>query len=91
MRTTIAAFFINLGQKVISFLSFLGGLSNLAAQTLYLTFVTPFQRRRIFDQAKRTGFDSLLIVSLIGMFIGMIMALQTAVLMQRLEIGRAHV
>ncbi|MEI6631239.1 MAG: ABC transporter permease [bacterium] len=80
----IANFFIKLGQKVISFLYFLGGLSNLAAQTLYLTFSPPYQRRRIFDQAKRTGYDSLLIVSLIGMFIGMIMALQTAVLMQRL-------
>jgi phospholipid/cholesterol/gamma-HCH transport system permease protein len=80
----IANLFINLGQKVIAFLYFLGGLSNLAAQTFYWTFVPPYQRRRIFDQAKRTGFDSLLIVSLIGMFIGMIMALQTAVLMQRL-------
>jgi phospholipid/cholesterol/gamma-HCH transport system permease protein len=80
----IANLFINLGQKVIAFLYFLGGLSNLAAQTFCWTFVPPYQRRRIFDQAKRTGFDSLLIVSLIGMFIGMIMALQTAVLMQRL-------
>jgi phospholipid/cholesterol/gamma-HCH transport system permease protein len=77
-------FFIILGQKVLAFMYFLGGLSNLAAQTFYWTFVPPYQRRRIFDQAKRTGFDSLLIVSLIGMFIGMIMALQTAVLMQRL-------
>ena len=39
---------------------------------------------RFIDQAKRTGFDSLPIVSLIGLFIGMILALQTAVLMQRL-------
>jgi len=82
--TIISDFFINLGHKVISFLYFLGGLSNLAAQTLYFTFTPPYQRRRIFDQAKRTGYDSLLIVSLIGMFIGVIMALQTAVLMQRL-------
>ena len=69
----IANLFINLGQKVIAFLYFLGGLSNLAAQTFYWTFVPPYQKKRIFDQAKRTGFDSLLIVSLIGMFIGMIM------------------
>ena len=84
MMKRLNDFFINLGQKVISFLYFLGGLSNLAAQTFYWTFVPPFQRRRIFDQAKRTGYDSLAIVTLIGMFIGMIMALQTAVLMQRL-------
>ena len=80
----LSEFFVTLGQKVISFLYFLGGLSSLAGQTFYLTFVPPYQKRRIFDQAKRTGYDSLLIVSLIGMFIGMIMALQTAVLMQRL-------
>jgi phospholipid/cholesterol/gamma-HCH transport system permease protein len=84
MMKKLNDFFINLGQKVISFLYFLGGLSNLAAQTFYWTFVPPYQRKRIFDQAKRTGYDSLAIVTLIGMFIGMIMALQTAVLMQRL-------
>lgn len=56
----------------------------MAAQALYWTFIPPFKRERFFDQAKRTGYDSFFIVSLIGLFIGMIMALQSAVLMQRL-------
>lgn len=80
----IDKFFINFGRKIISFFSFLGGLSNLAAHTFYWLFVPPIKKERIFDQAKRTGYDSLPIVSLIAFFIGMILALQTAVLMQRL-------
>jgi len=77
-------FFINFGKKVIALLYFLGGLSSLAAQTFYWLFIPPFNKERAFDQAKRTGYDSLPIVTLISFFIGMIMALQTAVLMQRL-------
>ncbi len=84
MMIALEKFFIDLGNKAMTFLYFLGGLVTLAGQTFYWTFVPPYSRQRIFDQAKRTGYDSLAIVVLIGLFIGMIMALQTAVLMQRL-------
>ncbi len=77
-------FFILLGSKLLSFLYFLGGLSNLAAHAIYLTFKPPFQRHRIFEQAKKAGFDSLPIVSLVSLFIGFIFALQTAYFMQRI-------
>ncbi len=80
----IKKFFISFGRNIIAFLYFIGGLSTLAVQTFYWVFIPPFKRERFFDQAKRTGYDSFFIVSLIGLFIGMIMALQTAVLMQRL-------
>ncbi|MFA5155797.1 MAG: ABC transporter permease [Candidatus Omnitrophota bacterium] len=80
----INKFFISIGRNVISLMHFIGGLSNLAAQTFYWMFIPPFKRMRMIDQMKRTGFDSLPIVSMIGLFIGMILALQTAVLMQRL-------
>jgi phospholipid/cholesterol/gamma-HCH transport system permease protein len=80
----IDKFFINFGRQVILFFNFLGGLSNLATQTLYYIFLPPFKRERVFDHAKRAGYDSLPIVSLVAFFIGVIMALQTAVLMQRL-------
>lgn len=75
---------IALGRKTISFFSYLGGLSSLAAQTLYLCFTPPFRRERIFMQAKKAGVESLPIVSVIGLFIGIIMALQTAVQMSRM-------
>jgi phospholipid/cholesterol/gamma-HCH transport system permease protein len=80
----INKFFISIGRNIITMLYFLGGLSNLATQTFYWMFVPPFKKMRMIDQMKRTGFDSLPIVTLIGLFIGMILALQTAVVMQRL-------
>lgn len=66
------------------FLQFLGGLTNLVSQSFYWLFIPPLKNRRILEQAQRVGLDSLPIVSLIGLFIGMIFAFQTAYLMQRL-------
>jgi len=77
-------FFFDIGKRVVSSMYFMGGLSNLAAQTVYWAFVPPYKNDRILQQAKRSGYDSLPIVTLIGFFIGTILALQTAVLMQRL-------
>jgi len=62
----------------------MGGLSNLISQSFHWAFVPPFKGERVFEQAKKAGVDSLPIVSLVGLFIGVIMALQTAVQMQRL-------
>jgi phospholipid/cholesterol/gamma-HCH transport system permease protein len=75
---------IIIGKNTYSLFSFLGGLANLVAQTFYWTFIPPFRRERIFVQAKKAGLDSLPIVSLLALFIGIIFALQTAVFMQRM-------
>ena len=80
----ITNFFITLGKKLLSFLYFIGGLSNLASQSFYWIFIPPLKKERIFEQAKKAGLDSLPIVSLVSLFIGVIMALQTAYQMQRL-------
>jgi phospholipid/cholesterol/gamma-HCH transport system permease protein len=77
-------FFLFLGKRILSFFSFMGGIGILTLQTIYLIFVPPYKKDRTFEQCKRAGVDSLPIVSLIGLFIGVILALQTAVLMQRL-------
>lgn len=78
-------FFIHTGRRILGFLYFTGGLSSLAYQSFFAAFSPGvLKRERIFEQAKRTGYDSLPIVSLIGLFIGVILALQTAVMMQRL-------
>lgn len=76
--------FIALGKEVISFFFFLGGLTNLSLQTLYLTFTPPFKKDQIFEQAKKAGYDSLPIVSLVALFIGFIFAFQSAYFMQRI-------
>jgi phospholipid/cholesterol/gamma-HCH transport system permease protein len=80
----INQFFINLGKKTLTFCYFLGGLTNLAAQTIYLTFKPPLQKDKIVEQAKKAGYDSFPIVSLVSLFIGFIFALQTAYFMQRI-------
>ena len=76
--------FINLGQKLIDFFYFLGGLGVLSLRMLRWMFTPPFEFRRTMIQVKRTGTDSLPIVSIISLFLGLILALQTAYLMQRL-------
>lgn len=76
--------FINLGRRIISLMYFMGGMTKLAFQTVYLAFTPPFEKDRIFEQAKKAGFDSLPIVSLVSLFIGFIFALQTAYFMQRI-------
>jgi phospholipid/cholesterol/gamma-HCH transport system permease protein len=75
---------IVLGKRTLSFWYFLGGLTNLALQSFYWVFIPPLKKDRIFEQAKKAGLDSFPIVSLLALFIGIIMALQTAVQMQRL-------
>jgi len=76
--------FIFLGRKALAFLYFLGGLGTLAAQTFCFAFTPPFNRERIFVQAKKAGVESFPIVSLVALFLGIILALQTAYQMQRL-------
>jgi len=77
-------FFMDLGRKVLSFFYFCGGLTNLACQTVYLTFKPPYKSERIIEQAKKAWYDSFPIVSLVALFIGFIFALQTAYFMQRI-------
>lgn len=74
----------NLVARTRVFFGFLGGLASLSAQTLMLTFMPPFKGKRVMEQAKRAGTDSLPIVSLIAFFIGVIFAFQIAYLMRRL-------
>jgi phospholipid/cholesterol/gamma-HCH transport system permease protein len=80
----LTRFFIDIGQKVLALFYFLGGLFRLVLQTIYFTITPPFQKNRIIEQAKKSGFDSLPIVSLVALFIGFIFALQTAYFMQRI-------
>jgi phospholipid/cholesterol/gamma-HCH transport system permease protein len=77
-------FFIHFGRQVRSLFYFFGGIANLVAQTFYLTFVPPAKLGRVTEQIKKTGYDSLPIVSLVALFIGFIFALQTAYFMQRI-------
>lgn len=76
--------FLYFGKRALRFLYFLGGLLQLVTGTFFWMFQPPFKKERIFEQARKIGADSLPIVSLVSIFIGIILALQTAVQMQRL-------
>jgi phospholipid/cholesterol/gamma-HCH transport system permease protein len=79
------SFYIAIGEKIFNFANFFGGICSLTLQTVLLIPAKPFGSRRIFEQAKKVGVDSLPIVSLVALFIGMIMALQTAYIMQKMS------
>ncbi|MDD4909457.1 MAG: ABC transporter permease [Candidatus Omnitrophica bacterium] len=79
---------INLFRKstsnITAMLVNLGGLALLGVQSFFWMFVPPFSKERFFTQNRRIGYDSLPIVLISSLFIGIILALQTAVQMQRL-------
>ena len=76
--------FVDIGKKILAFFYFFGGLSRLSTQVFFWVFQPPLNKQRVFQQAKKIGVDSLPIISLVSLFIGVILALQTAVQMQRL-------
>ncbi len=73
------------GGAVINYIDYAGMLTRLFFRTLYWIFVPPLKWERIYQQAKAIGVDSLPIVSLVALFIGIILALQTAYQMQKLS------
>ena len=74
-----------LGEKVVDLFSYAGGVFRLLFATVFYVFVPPFRPERILQQTKKIGVDSLLIVSVVAVFTGMILALQTAYQMQMLS------
>jgi phospholipid/cholesterol/gamma-HCH transport system permease protein len=73
----------NLGHGFVDFIRYSGGLAILMGQTLFWIPVPPLRRRQLFEQMAKIGVDSLPIVSLISLFTGMVLALQSAYQMQR--------
>ncbi len=73
------------GAAVFNFLAYMGQLSILFSRTILACFVPPFHMGRFLQQAQRIGPGSFLIASLIGLFVGMIIALQMAYMMVKLS------
>ncbi|MGH9789151.1 MAG: MlaE family ABC transporter permease, partial [Candidatus Acidiferrales bacterium] len=71
------------GQRSIAFLRYVGGLALLGKDALYWTFVAPVQGkglrgRAAVHQMVLTGVNAIPIVSLIALFVGLILSIQTA-------------
>lgn len=77
------------GSWTLSGFAYIGDLATLAGQSAHITFVGPFQGRRLhpqraIHQAMAVGVEAIPIVSLITFFVGLIMALQSAYELRRL-------
>ena len=72
-----------LGRRFMDFIRYAGGISILMGETLFWIPMPPLRRRQIVEQMSKIGVDSLPIVSLISLFTGMVLALQSAYQMQR--------
>ncbi len=76
---------INLGARFLNFIAYIGGTSALFMRTLAWIPVPPIKKRYIMMQMKKIGVDSLPIVFLTSFFTGMVLALQSAYQMQKMQ------
>ncbi|OGX32738.1 MAG: ABC transporter permease [Omnitrophica WOR_2 bacterium RIFCSPLOWO2_12_FULL_51_24] len=74
-----------LGERFLSFIRYAGGITVLLARTVFWVFVPPFKGRHVLEQMVKIGVDSLPIVFLTSLFTGMVLALQSAYQMQKME------
>jgi phospholipid/cholesterol/gamma-HCH transport system permease protein len=72
-----------LGDYFMDFIRYTGGLTVLLGQTIFWIPLPPFRRKQLFEQMSKIGVDSLPIVSLISLFTGMVLALQSAYQMKK--------
>lgn len=67
-----------LGEKALNFFTYIGGVFSLFISTLFQLIVPPLRRRELFIQMYKIGVLSLPIVFLVSLFTGMVLALQSA-------------
>jgi phospholipid/cholesterol/gamma-HCH transport system permease protein len=65
------------GKKILTFLQIVGEMLRLLGQTLYSIREAPRNLQSIFTQMSIIGYETLPIASVMGFFVGMVLALQT--------------
>lgn len=85
MKDAVRGFAQMVGHRFMDFVRYAGGLSVLMGETLFWVPMPPFRRRQVLEQMSKIGVDSLPIVSLISLFTGMVLALQSAYQMQKMS------
>jgi len=66
-----------IGKKILYFLQIVGEMLKLLGQTLYSFREAPRNLQSIFSQMSIIGYETLPIASVMGFFVGMVLALQT--------------
>ena len=85
----ILSFFESIGRGTLSFFGEFFEILKLFFQTLYWIFAGPFKgkavsRKNFFAQTVFAGLDSLMIVFFVNLFIGMVLAMQSAYQLEQL-------
>lgn len=71
------------GRSFLGMVRYAGGAAILMGQTLFWIPIPPLRLRHTIEQMSKIGVDSLPIVSMISLFTGMVLALQSAYQLQR--------
>jgi len=74
-----------LGRKTIEFIQYIGGVALFIGEIGFWLIHPPFRLKQTIRQAEKIGASSLPIVSLISFFTGMVLALQSAYQMQKIQ------
>lgn len=74
-----------LGIKTLNFFIYIGGTFNLMVSTIFQVFVLPFRKKEWVLQMYKIGVMSLPIVFLVSLFTGMVLALQSAYQLTRMN------
>lgn len=77
---------IKVGRNISGVMIYIGSISILFCQTVKLIFAPPaLKRRHVYSQMSKIGVDSLPIVFLTALFTGIVLALQGAYQMQKID------
>ena len=91
IRKTPEKWLTKMGRNISGFMIYTGRISILFAETIKWMFVPPLvKKRHFFSQMEKIGVDSLPIVFMTAFFTGMVLALQGAYQMQKID-ARAFV
>jgi len=81
-------------ERISEALNYLGGIGWLFVDALYYIFVAPFGRRKlkirrepVYEQMSRVGYSSLGVVCIVLFFIGIVLALQMAYILNRFGVS----
>jgi phospholipid/cholesterol/gamma-HCH transport system permease protein len=76
-------FIVMMGRRFLGIVKYTGGATILLGESLFWIPIPPFRRKMVLEQMSKIGVDSLPIVTMISLFTGMVLALQSAYQMQR--------
>ncbi|MFH1593669.1 MAG: ABC transporter permease [Candidatus Omnitrophota bacterium] len=74
-----------LGEKAVGSIRYVGSLSIFFSEIIFWLFHPPFRFKQAMRQTAKMGASSLPIISLISLFTGMVLALQSAYQMQKIQ------